>query len=451
MSQEDILKNVAVIGAAGKMGSGIALLILQEMARLEAEKTGAVGSGLYRLNLIDSYESGLISLRKYLRNQMTKYAEKQINNLRGYFIKNMRLVSNEEIVQAFVEGSMDIVLSDTQVDNAKNSTLIFEAIVEDINIKKDLFSQLKAICKPETLYLSNTSSIPITLLNQLSGLGNRLIGFHFYNPAAVQKLVEIVYPEKHTEQQEQMIKWLTKLLGKTAVAARDVAGFIGNGHFIREVIFACQKVKELTKSYTLPQAIFIVNKVTQDFLLRPMGIFQLIDYVGADVCQKIAHIMNEHLHDPSIRAELIDKMVKEKAIGGHHPDGTQKNGFFHYEKNHLTGIYNVESHTYIPIDESMKKDAEKVLGTLPSEYPTWKGLANSKEHEERIQKAFADLFEQQTLGAQLAHEFLQNSNQIASHLVQNGVAKTIDDVKTVLNLGFFHLYGPEIKVAEKAK
>lgn len=449
--EEEWLKNVAVIGAAGKMGSGISLLLLQEMARLEAEQTGAVGSGLFRLNLIDSHESGLIALRKYLRTQMTKFAEKQINDLRKYFAKNAKLVSNEEMIQAFVEGSMDMVLSDTQIDNARNSKLIFEAIVEDIQIKTALFSKLRDLCHRDTLYLSNTSSIPISLLNELSGFEAHIIGFHFYNPPAVQKLVEIVYPQDSKEEQRHLITWLAKKLGKTTVEAKDVAGFIGNGHFIREATYACKKAQELTKTYSLSQSVYMVNKVTQDFLIRPMGLFQLMDYVGIDVCQKIALVMSRSLKDESIHSDLIDKMISLRAIGGHHPDGSQKEGFFRYENNKLTAVYDPKTQSYVPLNDSLKKEWEQSLGPLPPEYPSWKALANKTDKEEIIQKAFTGFLEQQTLGAKLAREFLLNSMQIAVHLVQEEVAKNMEDVKKVLNLGFFHLYGPEIKDTEKVR
>src|ERR1700733_10286349 len=107
MQLDQALTKVAVIGAAGKMGEGISLLLFQEMARSEAEKYGAVGTGKYRLYLIDTKEETLVGLRHYLRLQLTKYAEKNINQVRKYYKENQALISNEEIIQAFVEGAMD--------------------------------------------------------------------------------------------------------------------------------------------------------------------------------------------------------------------------------------------------------------------------------------------------------------------------------------------------------
>ena len=138
----EALKKVSVIGAGGKMGSGISLLLLQEMARLEAEQTGEIGKGEYRLTLIDTNEWALDSLAGYLRPQMIKYAEKNINQLRSYFTSNKKLVSNEEIVHHFVNGGMDLLRFEDDYLKAKGSKLVFEAIIEDVEIKSLLLKKI---------------------------------------------------------------------------------------------------------------------------------------------------------------------------------------------------------------------------------------------------------------------------------------------------------------------
>ena len=131
---------------------------------------------------------------------------------------------------------------------------------------------------------------------------------------------------------------LAKRLKKIVVHSKDEAGFIGNGHMMREVVFACKKVEELSRDYSLEESIYLINRVTQDWLVRPMGIFQLMDYVGLDVCQHIGHIMRTYLKDPSLKVELIDRIVKNGVLGGQNPDGTQKNGFFSYQSTRYRGF-----------------------------------------------------------------------------------------------------------------
>jgi 3-hydroxyacyl-CoA dehydrogenase len=190
----EVLKHVGVLGAGGKMGSGIAILLLQEMAYLEAETTEEVGNGDFRLVLIDANEAALQNFAKEMKSYLIKYAERHINALRSFFASNAALISNFDIIQYFVDGAMRRVRFDTDPQAAKNSLLIFEAIVEDVETKVDVFSRLAKNISSDALFLTNTSSIPIHLLNEKARLNNRIIGFHFYNPPLVQKLVELIIP-----------------------------------------------------------------------------------------------------------------------------------------------------------------------------------------------------------------------------------------------------------------
>lgn len=323
-----MLEDVAVVGAAGKMGRGISLVLLQEIALLKLENPAAS----FKLYLSDTRLEGL---RPFLKEHLRKFAEKKINLLRRLVAANPKLVSNGEIIDAFLEGAAECYWMGSDLLPAK---VVFEAITEDIEAKVELFKKLQC-----DLILSNTSSIPIHILKERSG--KEVVGFHFYNPPYVQKLVELVSPVA------EAFEW-AKLLGKQVVVSNDVAGFIGNGHFIREINLACDMVKELSKTHGEAQAIYMVNKMTRD-LGRPMGIFELIDYVGFDVCVKIANIMS--LPPPLYR---------------------------------------------------------NVLGEFPESDTTL-----------------------------LAQKFAEESGKIARQLVTDGVAKSIEDVNTVLKEGFHHSHG----------
>lgn len=441
---EDALKRVAVIGAAGKMGSGIAALLLQEMARSEAQKNGKVGTGEYVLTLIDANPSALISLRKYLRDQILKYAERNINSLREYYANNPDCVSNEEIIRAFVEGAIDCIQIDEEVSKAKDSKLVFEAILEDVTAKNILFNTLKATSKQRQYYFTNTSSIPISLLNEASQLDNRIIGFHFYNPPIVQKLVEVISPAGIDPKLHSMALELAKRLQKIVVPSKDIAGFIGNGHLVREVMFACKQAKELAKSHgwSLEKAIYLVNRVTQDYLIRPMGIFQLMDYVGLDVCRNVAKIMSTYLPDSTLHDDWLDKMVGAKVIGGQNPDGSQKNGCLKYEGHKIKGIYDIEGKKYQMLADTHRDDeCDKILGVMPEGHISWKKLQVDPEKDAKIDVYMTELRNNKTFGAQLAQRFIKESQRIGKHLVETGVAEKIDDVDAVLKNGFFHLYG----------
>ena len=224
-----------------------------------------------------------------MRQQLLKFAEKKIVFLRGCYRDNPALVSNEEIIQDFLVQGMDLVETTTELSSLKDCGLVFEAIYEDLEIKTRVLEQINALAHPQALFLTNTSSIPISILSDRSGIEkHRLIGFHFFNPPAVQKLIEVIALEENAQ---KLAQELAQRLEKTTVLSGDIAGFIGNGHFIREVHFACRLVGELSNKLPQEEAVHFVNQITQAFLLRPMGIFQLVDYVGVDICSHIMEIM----------------------------------------------------------------------------------------------------------------------------------------------------------------
>lgn len=435
---EKYLENVAVIGAAGKMGSGIALVLLQEIA-LAAEKY----QKNVRLKLIDANEESLTSLKSYLLTQMIKYSEKNIIALREIYKDNMDLVSNREIIDHFVMKAMDFLTLTISLEEVTSATLIFEAIVEDYDVKCQILKTISALCSGETFFLSNTSSIPISSLDKGAELDHRIVGFHFYNPPAIQKLVEIVFPENVNPELAVFADTLASKLKKTAVHSPDVAGFIGNGHFIPEAVYACKRVRELAKTIPLHEAIYLVDKITKDLLLRPMGIFQLIDYVGIDVTQKIAATMRHFLKNDSLQDPLIDQMVENKLLGGQHSNGSQKEGFFKYIKNDPIGYYDFVKLNYANLDSedwAIKLNADPIFH---SNHCNWKELSNDKNREIKIQEHFNRLRESNSYIAKIAIEFLDESMKIARSLVEKGTAYSLSDVSTVLKLGFMHLYGPE--------
>lgn len=440
MELNEALKKVSVIGAAGKMGRGISFLLLQEIVRLRAENKNEV----YRLKLIDVNDYALHSLRQDLKEQLTHHAEKNINVIRTLYANQPALVSNGEIIQAFVEESLEIVYFDTDFEAAKDSKLIFEAIVENVDVKSKVFLKITQNNPNEPCIFTNTSSIPISVLNEKANLKNKIVGFHFYNPPAVQKLVELIVPETTDQTLQQFAYEMVARLHKISVTSADIAGFIGNGQFMREILFACQKVREFQREFSSIEAIYMINKLTQEWLIRPMGIFQLIDYVGLDICQKIAEIMQTYLGGEKFHDELIDSMNAAGIMGGQYSNGMQKNGFFQYEKNVPVGIYSLKDRQYHLFSQEKWKDrVDNFLGPLPEGHFFWKELHKDPDKNLKLEAYFQSLFEYDAFGAELAQVFLFKCRDIAQKLVEQKVARNIEDVNLVVINGFHQLYGPQ--------
>jgi len=435
------LENVAVIGAAGKMGRGISLLIAQEMAKLKLQPENQ--NKVYLLNLIDVNNAALLGLRGYLKDQLIKSSEKTIVTLRGLYQARKDLVENKEIIDQFVDDALGVIRFGTDLGMVKDAHMVFEAIIEDKSTKVKVLKKVDRMCGKETFYFTNTSSIPISILDQEANLQGRIIGYHFYNPPAVQRLLELISTPKTRPDLKEFSLELAKRLRKTVVPANDIAGFIGNGHFMRDILHATSEVERLSPEFGQPGALYIINRISQEFLIRPMGIFQLVDYVGVDVCQCILKVMRKYIKGERLKSKLIDEMVEAKVIGGQNPDGSQKDGFLKYERNRPIGVYDSKKREYLLFEkEGWTGDLDKKIGNPPEGYSPWKILLGDSGREEKLKIYFANLFGEETFGANLAKIYLHRSREIGEKLVKDGVANSAADVNSVLMNGFYHLYGP---------
>jgi 3-hydroxyacyl-CoA dehydrogenase len=413
---DQYLENISVIGAAGKMGKGISLLLLKEL--LKENKTPT-------LNLIDPDPHRIKELKTYLKYQLEKQSIK----------------SNID-PQPLLKKADTILNLSTNLEEIKNSTLIFEAVPEILELKKSIYKKINHICIKKPYFFTNTSSIPISVLNEECNLNDRVIGFHFYNPPPIQKLLEIIPTKNKSKELLEIANELGTLLNKTMVYASDTAGFIGNGHFLREVFNSCKKVTELTPQYGLGPSIYIVNKIFQDFLIRPMGIFQLIDYVGLDICNQIGTVMNRYIPNELFCHPLISMFLERGVKGGQNGSGAQENGIFQYQSNKPIGILSDNLSKYSPLNEKWNKNNNTIIGTLPPNHHSWKELVQSLKKEKQLTTYFNSLKKEKTLGAKLAIELMEYSRSIANQLIEQGVSQDSKSINTVLMSGFYHLYGP---------
>ncbi len=439
MKYDERLQKVSVLGAAGKMGSGILLLTAVEMAALsmKPENKGKT----FVLNAIDLSEEGLAGLMKYLRAQVRKLAEKKMIWLRQAYADRKDLIENGEIIDEYIFDVMSIVRPVTTMESAYSSNLIFEAIAENQGLKVKIFRQIDENNPNKPWFFTNTSSIPISLLNKEAGLGGRILGFHFYNPPAVQRLVELITIKENGADMTEFALAYAKNLKKVVVPSNDYAGFIGNGHFMRDSIHGIAEAEKLMKNYSFAESVYMVNKVSQDFLVRPMGIFQLIDYVGIDVVRFIMAVMNPYQETENLQSDLLDKLFDMGVKGGQNSDGSQKDGFLKYERGRPVGIYDPNKKDYVVIADFSEK-CDVLLGAMAGTYKPWKAVNFNKKKADLLQSYFDELNGMETMGAKLAKAYNTRSNEIGKQLVNTGVAHNNDDVNTVMLTGFFHAYGP---------
>ena len=438
MTYEERLQNVTVLGAAGKMGSGILLLTALEMAdlMLKPENKGKT----FVLNAMDLSDEGLSGLMQYLRAQVLKFAEKKTVALRKFYHERRDLIENSEVIEQYINDVVSLVRPTTRLEAAYESNLIFEAVNENKDLKVKIFREIDDNNDHNPWFFTNTSSVPINILDKEAALNGRVIGFHFYNPPAVQKLVELIWTDNTLEEAKEFARTYARNMRKVVVPSNDFAGFIGNGHFMRDALHAIMEAEKLSAEMSLPEAIYTVNKVSQDFLIRPMGIFQLIDYVGIDVVRFIMGVMNPFLDNENLHSPLLDKLFDDGVKGGQNSNGSQKDGFLKYEKGRPVAVIDTETKDYIGF-ETMTAIDEK-LGETPDPKMVWKKVVRMKDKDGVLSQFYGNMKSQDNLGARLALTYGKRSNEIGMALVSDGVARNKDDVNTVLLTGFFHSYGP---------
>ena len=198
----------------------------------------------------------------------------------------------------------------TAVEDLADCDLIIEAVVEDLDVKNALWSELNRIASPDTIFASNTSSLTIIAMATASGRGDRMLGLHFFNPVPLMKLVEVVRTITTSEETENRVLEFVRALGKEPVRAKDSSGFIVNLLLIPYMLDAINALEANVAS------VEDIDKGMQLGAGHPMGPFTLLDFVGLDTAYKIAEIMYaEYREKRYAPPPLLKRMVMAGMFG----------------------------------------------------------------------------------------------------------------------------------------
>ena len=204
----------------------------------------------------------------------------------------------------------DVLLRVTPVDDVVAADLMVEAVVEDANVKLDVFRRADATLPPEAVLASNTSSIPISSLAAATQRPDRVIGMHFFNPVPVLKLVEVVRGRDTSDETTREIVALAEELGKVPAEANDFPGFVSNRilmPFINEAVWA------LHDGVAEAEAIDTIAKLG---FAHPMGPLALADLIGLDTCVAIMEVLHEGLGDEKYApCPLLVEHVEQGRLG----------------------------------------------------------------------------------------------------------------------------------------
>ena len=284
------IKKVCVLGA-GTMGSGITQLLAQS------------GFEVSLRDIEDRFvQGGLNNIQK---------------SLQRFFVEKDKMTQSEaDAIMARIKGTIDLK------EAASGAQLVIESIIEDLAVKQQVYRELDEICPPETILATNTSSLSITAIGSVTKRQDKVIGMHFFNPATVMKLVEIIKGAKTSEETYEVIKDMSIKLGKEVITSqKDTAGFIVNRIFLAIVNEATRLVYE---GVATPED---VDKGCQLGLGHSMGPLATSDMTGIDIVWDVLNVIYEGFGERFLPCPLL----KTKYVAGELGRKAGK-GFYDYSQ-----------------------------------------------------------------------------------------------------------------------
>ena len=268
---------VAVVGA-GTMGSGIAQICAQKG---------------WQTRLCDAFPESL---------------EKGMENIERFWDKGIE--KGKTTKQEKEEWSKNLEFCIDLTEAVDGADLVIEAVPEILELKKEIFIQLEEIAPKNAILATNTSSISISSIANVTSCPERIIGMHFFNPVPIMKLLEIVKHEKCSEKTISFAELVGKKLGKETILVKDIPGFATSR---LGVVLGNEAIRMLSEGVASASDIDTAMKLGYK---HPMGPLELSDLVGLDVRRDILNSLAESFDDDSYRPHpLLDKLVSEGSLG----------------------------------------------------------------------------------------------------------------------------------------
>lgn len=284
-----MIKTIGVVGA-GSMGAGIANL-----------------AALNGFNVV-------------LRDIEDRFLEGALARLDKFMSKS---VERGKMTEEEKQEALGRIQTTTKLEDLKDVDVVIEAVLEDLDLKKDVFSQLDEIVREDVILATNTSSMSITEIAAATKRPDRVAGMHFFNPAQLMKLVEVVRGYETSDDTVSSLRVLSAQLKKEVVEVKkDTPGFIVNRIMIPQFIEAIRLLEEGVASAE------DIDKAVKFGLNYPMGPFELQDYAGVDIGYHVMEYFNNEFNDPRFAPPLLMKQMMRAGRFGKKSGA----GFYDYEE-----------------------------------------------------------------------------------------------------------------------
>ncbi len=213
------------------------------------------------------------------------------------------------------QGEVDAILTKIRgavdlKEAVAGAQVVIEAVFEKMEVKKELYAELDRLCPPEVVFASNTSSLSITEMANATKRADRVVGMHFFNPAPVMKLVEVIRGSETSDATIALVKDLCGQLGKDPVEVRESPGFVVNRLLVPMMNEAFNLLQEGVASAA------DIDKAMKLGTNMPMGPLELADYTGLDIGLDVMEVLFRETGDPKFRpSPLLRKYVRAGRLG----------------------------------------------------------------------------------------------------------------------------------------
>jgi len=281
------------------------------------EKICVLGAGTMGAGIAQAFAAK--GFEVIIRDIKDEFVEKGISGIKKGLEK---LAAKGKITNEEVENILSRISGTTDLNLLDDVDLVIEAAVENMEIKKQIFADLDKICKPEAILATNTSSLSITEIATATLRPDKVIGMHFFNPATIMKLVEIIRGMATSEETYNAIKELTLAMGKEPVEVAEAPGFVVNRILVPMINEAVGIFAEgIANAEDIDKAMMLGAN-------HPMGPLALGDLIGLDVCLAIMDVLYKETGDTKYRAHsLLRKYVRAGYLGR-----KTGRGFHNYQK-----------------------------------------------------------------------------------------------------------------------